>query len=129
MDKNITTLLAVETYIQEHTREIRGEKALTDTDVAGLYQISLEELHKTVGRNKKRFPADFMFLLNEEEKKKLSLTGKKVYAFTQMGIFMLGGQLKSDIARKTNMQLIELFVGMMPGKVFEILSDVQNQDK
>ena len=129
MERNITTLLAVETFIQEHTREIRGEKVLPDTDVAGLYEISIEELHKTVGRNKRRFPPDFMLLLNEEEKKKLSLTGKKVYAFTQAGILMLGGQLKSDIARRTNMQLIELFVGMMPGKVFEILSSVQNQNK
>ena len=129
MERNITTLLAVEAYIQGHTREIRKEKVLTDLDVAGLYEVSIEELHKTVNKNKSRFPSDFMFLLDEEEKKELSLTGKKVYAFTQAGILMLGGQLRSDRAIKTHMQLIELFVGEMPGKVFEILSNLQNQKK
>jgi len=129
MDKNITTLLAVETFIQEHTREIRGTKILSDTDVVILYKISIEELHRTVEKNKRRFPSDFMFLLNEEEKKKLSLTGEKIYAFTQAGILMLGGQLKNDRAIRTQMQLIELFVSQMPGKVFEILSDIQNRYK
>ena len=129
MDKNITTLLAVETFIQEHTREIRGTKILSDTDVVILYKISIEELHRTVEKNKRRFPSDFMFLLNEEEKKKLSLTGGKIYAFTQAGILMLGGQLKNDRAIRTQMQLIELFVSRMPGKVFEILSEIQNRHK
>jgi len=129
MDKNITTLLAVETFIQEHTREIRGEKILPETYVASIYEISIEELHRTVGKNKRRFPPDFMFLLDEEEKKKLSLTGKKIYAFTQAGILMLGGQLKNDRAIRTQMQLIELFVSRMPGKVFEILSEIQNRHK
>jgi len=64
MDKNITTLLAVETFIQEHTREIRGEKILPETYVASIYEISIEELHRTVEKNKRRFPSDFMFLLN-----------------------------------------------------------------
>ena len=125
MNKNITTLLAVETYIQECAREIRGDKILLDTDVANLYKISMEELHRTVAENKNRFPQDFMFLLKEEEKQKLTLTGKKVYAFTQAGILMLGGQLKSSRAIRTHIQIIELFVDSMPGKVFEILSEIQ----
>lgn len=129
MGTEITTLLAIETFIQAHSRKIRNENVLLDFDVADLYEISLEELHKTVNKNKSRFPPDFMIQLNAVEKKELSLTGKKIYAFTQMGIMMLGGQLKSSRAFRTNMQLIELFVGSMPGKVFEILSDIQNKDK
>jgi len=125
MNKNITTLLAVETYIRECAREIRGDKILLDTDVANLYKISIEELHRTVAENKNCFPQDFMFLLEEEEKQKLSLTGKKVYAFTQAGILMLGGQLKSSKAIRTHIQMLELFVDSMPGKVFEILSEIQ----
>ena len=121
MEKEITTFLAVEAYIEENYREVRGKRILPDTDVAKLYSVSIEDIHKTVTKEKKRFPLDFMFLLSEEEKKKLSLTGKKVYAFTQMGILMLGGQLRSDRAIKTYMQLLELFVGRMPGKIYEFL--------
>lgn len=100
-----------------------------EADAASLYEISKEELHQTVARNKRRFPPDFMFLLDEEEKKEISLTGKKVYAFTQAGMLMLGGQLKSSRATRAHMQMIELFVGRMPGKVFELLSGIQNQEK
>ncbi len=125
MNKDITTLLALETYIRECAREIRGNKILLDTDVANLYKISIKELYKTVAENKNRFPQDFMFLLEEEEKQKLSLTGKKVYAFTQTGILMIGGQLKSNRAIRTHIQMIELFVDSMPGKIFEILSEIK----
>jgi len=129
MDKNISSFLAVETFVNEHTREIRSEKVLTDDIAAKLYEISIEEVHRTVEKNKSRFPSDFMFLLNDEEKKKMSLKAEKVYAFTWGGILMLGGQLKSARAIKIHMQMIELFVGQMPGKVFEILSEIQNYKK
>lgn len=129
MDKNISSYLAVETFVNEHTREIRNENVLIDGVVAKLYEISIEEVHRTVEKNKSRFPLDFMFLLNNEEKKRMSLKEEKVYAFTWGGILMLGGQLKSVRAIKTHMQMIELFVGQMPGKVFEILSEIQNNNK
>ncbi len=128
MNNNITTLLAVETFVQEHTKEIRGERVLTDQDVALLYEVSLAEVHRVVARNTKRFPSDFMFLLNDEEKGELSLTKEKVYAFTWGGILMLGGQMKSDRAIRTHMQMIELLVDRMNGKVFELLSDIQNPE-
>jgi phage regulator Rha-like protein len=126
MDRNFTTFLAVEAFIQEHSREIRGEKVLIDLDVACLYEISLVELYKIIGKNKRRFPPDFMFMLNNEEKEKLSLKSKKVFAFTQMGILMLGGQLKSYKAVRMHLQLINFFVDNMPGSVFEMLSNLQN---
>jgi hypothetical protein len=126
MKEDLTTLLAVEAYVQEHEREVRGEKVLPDADIAALYEISILEVHRIVTRNKRRFPPDFMLLLNEEEKKRLSLKGKKVYAFTWSGILMLGGQLKSSRAIRTHMQMIELFVGSMPGKVFKILLEIKD---
>lgn len=129
MEADITTLLAVESYVKEHASEVRGVKVLPDADIAVLYEISISEVHRIVARNKRRFPPDFMLLLNEKEKKRLSLTGKKVYAFTWSGILMLGGQLRSSRAKRTHMQMIELYVGSMPGKVFEILSEIQNHEK
>ncbi|RLD54419.1 MAG: hypothetical protein DRJ05_14710 [Bacteroidetes bacterium] len=129
MKNNITTLLAVESFINEHEREIRGHTILPDSDIANLYEISIEEIHKTLKKNPRRFPPDFAFLLNDDEKEKLFLTGNKIFAFTQPGILMLGGQLKSKRAIRTQIQLIELFVDSMPGKVFEILSEMQNQNE
>ena len=129
MDKNISSFLAIETFVNEHTIEIRNEKVLIDGVAAKLYEISREEVHRAVEKNKSRFPSDLMFLLNDEEKKRMSLKEEKVYAFTWGGILMLGGQLKSARAIKTHMQMIELFVGQMPGKVFEILLEIQNHKK
>lgn len=89
---NISSFLAVETFVNEHTREIRNENVLIDGVAAKLYEITIEEVHRTVEKNKSRFPSDFMFLLNDEEKKKMSLKAEKVYAFTWGGILMLGGR-------------------------------------
>jgi phage regulator Rha-like protein len=129
MGADITTLLAVEAFILEHARNLRNMKVLLDVDVASIFNVSQEELYNAVKKNRKRFPPDFMFQLIAEEKKELLLSGKKIFAFSQMGIMMLGGQLKSSRAIKTHMQLIELFVGSMPNKVFDILSGLQNQNK
>ena len=129
MNKEITTFLAVEAFIQERTRKIRDENVLTEDDIACLYESNIAEVHIIIARNKKRFPSDFMFRLDEKEKQELSLTRKTVYAFTWGGILMLGAKLKSSRAIKTNIQMIELFVGKMQGKVFELLSEIQNQEK
>jgi ORF6N domain len=40
---------------------IRGEKVLLDADLAMLYGVEPRVLNQAVARNRKRFPADFMF--------------------------------------------------------------------
>ncbi len=44
---------------------IRGHKVLLDSDLATLYRVTTFNLNKAVKRNLDRFPADFMFQLNE----------------------------------------------------------------
>jgi hypothetical protein len=46
---------------------IRGEKVLLDADLAMLYGVEARSLNQAVARNRKRFPADFMFQLSTEE--------------------------------------------------------------
>ena len=46
---------------------IRGEKVMLDNDLAELYRVTTGNLNKAVKRNAKRFPADFMFQLNDKE--------------------------------------------------------------
>ena len=46
---------------------IRGEKVLLDADLAMLYGVEPRVLNQAVARNRKRFPADFMFQLSPRE--------------------------------------------------------------
>lgn len=47
---------------------IRSQKVLIDRDLAKLYGVQTKVLNQAVKRNIKRFPQDFMFQLNKEEK-------------------------------------------------------------
>lgn len=51
---------------------IRGKKVMIDKDLAELYGVTTKSLNQQVKRNIKRFPADFMFQLTEEESKRWS---------------------------------------------------------
>src|SRR6476660_8742006 len=46
---------------------IRGEKHLLDADLAMLYGVEPRVLNQAVARNRKRFPADFMFQVSASE--------------------------------------------------------------
>ena len=46
---------------------IRGEKVMLDSDLARLYGVEARALNQAVARNRKRFPADFMFQLTDKE--------------------------------------------------------------
>ena len=50
---------------------LRGEKALLDRDLAGLYGMETKILKQAVRRNMKRFPDDFIFHLTKKEKQSL----------------------------------------------------------
>ena len=53
--------------IAEHIYFIRGEKVMLDVDLAILYGTETKALKRSVRRNIKRFPPDFMFELTKEE--------------------------------------------------------------
>ncbi len=48
---------------------IRGKKVMFDRDLAELYGVPTKRLNEAVKRNKDRFPDDFMFQLNSQERK------------------------------------------------------------
>jgi hypothetical protein len=50
---------------------IRGQKVMLDRDHAELYDVTTGNLNKSVKRNIRRFPDDFMFQLTNEEFKNL----------------------------------------------------------
>lgn len=82
---------------------IRGQKVMLDRDLAKLYDVETRVLNQSVKRNEKRFPTDFMFELTREEIRNLSQFvtsptfkhAPRVLAFTEQGVAMLSGMLKS----------------------------------
>ena len=109
--------------------EVRGVQVMLSSDVAILYQIQTRILNQVIKRNIDRFPSTFCFQLTDEEIDRLSLRSQFAtlnksnnlrgqhykylpYVLTEQGIMMLSGLLKSDIAVKVNIQIIDAFVKM-----------------
>lgn len=107
---------------------IRNQKVLPDEDLAVMYGVSTRVLNQAVKRNIDRFPDDFMFQLTENEYSNLmsqfvtsSLNTtepawggrrKLPLAFTEQGVSMLSGVLKSKQAVAINIQIMRVFVKM-----------------
>ena len=99
---------------------IRGQRVMLDSDLATLYGVVTKNLNKAVGRNRGRFPGDFMFQLSAREAQNLrfqfgtsSLYGGRRYlpfAFTQEGIAMLSGVLRSERAVQVNIAIMRTFI-------------------
>ena len=100
---------------------IRGMKVMLDRDLAELYGVTTGNLNKAVKRNIDRFPSDFMFQLTKEELKdwvfqfgisNSEKMGLRIppYAFTEQGVAMLSGILKSKVAVEVNIRIMRAFV-------------------
>src|SRR6184192_4968304 len=117
---------------------IRGEKVLLDSDLAMLYGVEPRVLNQAVARNRKRFPADFMFQVSAREYDALTsqivisdkddargasalrsqiVISKKgrggrrylPYAFTEQGVAMLSSVLHSQRAIAANILIMRTF--------------------
>ena len=100
---------------------LRGEKVLLDRDLAKLYEVETKVLKQAVRRNIRRFPSDFMFELSKEEfedwrsqfvtsnSDKMGLRYRPM-AFTEQGVAMLSGVLKSERAIEVNIAIMRAFV-------------------
>lgn len=110
-----------EEFIADKIYKIRGVKVLLDTDLSALYGVETKVLKQQVRRNIERFPDDFMFELSREEFENLrsqnvtSRWGGHRYlpmAFTEQGVAMLSGILRSPTAIQINIQIMRVFVKM-----------------
>lgn len=110
--------------IQSKIYEIRNEKVMLDFDLAAMYEVETKVLNQAVKRNLDRFPDDFMFQLTKEEYDSLRSqivtleVGKGKYskylpyAFTEQGVSMLSGVLKSKKAIQVNLSIMRVFVAV-----------------
>lgn len=107
---------------------VRGVQVMLDRDLAAIYQVSTSAFNQAVKRNIGRFPPEFRFQLTREEHRLLMSqiviskhaegretrggVRKLPYAFTEQGIAMLSGVLKSEVAIQTSIRLMNAFVSM-----------------
>lgn len=107
--------------IQNKIFEVRGQKVMLDFHLAEMYDVETKVLNQSVKRNIKRFPEDFMFQLTNNEYDNLrsqivtsSWGGARTlpYAFTEHGVTMLAGVLRSDKAIQINLQIVRTFIAL-----------------
>ena len=98
---------------------VRGLKVILDRDLADLYGVTTSHLNRAVSRNIDRFPEDFMFRLTAGEFKNLKShfgtsswggTRKRPRVFTEQGVAMLSGVLRSQRAVWVNIEIMRTFV-------------------
>jgi len=113
-----------ENRIKNKIYTIRGVQVIIDRDLAKLYDVDIKRLNEQVKRNMERFPEDFMFQLTASEYNSLRSQiatleqgrGKYrkylPYVFTEQGVAMLSGVLRSDTAIKVSIQIMNSFIAM-----------------
>jgi hypothetical protein len=112
---------------------IRGQKVIMDMDLARIYGVTTKVFNQAVKRNKRKFPADFMFRLTLEEYENLrsqivtsrrggnrsqSATGSRggrrylPYVFSEHGAVMAANILRSDRAIQMSVFVVRAFIRM-----------------
>ena len=109
-------------HLMKRILNVRGKMVMVDRDIADLYKVPTKALNQAVKRNIERFPDRFRFCLTAEERNgvvtncdhlaALRFSHAPVYAFTEQGVAMLATVLKSAIAVRTSIEIMDAFVAM-----------------
>ena len=124
MKQELEAIELTQENIESMIYVIRNQKVMLDFDLAKIYGYETKMFNRQVNRNIEKFPKDFMFILTDNETRKLlrcqngtsnELSSKRrynPYAFTEQGIYMLMTVLKGELAIKQSLALIRLFKQM-----------------
>lgn len=115
--------LVNEGEIKNKIHTIRGVQVMLDSDLADLYEVETKVLNQAVKRNIERFPLRFCFQITEVEYKNLKsqiVTSRYEHGgrrklpnvFTEKGVSMLAGILRSEKAVQISIQIIDSFISM-----------------
>ena len=106
---------------------VRGQQVMLDSDLAELYEVETKALNRAAKRNEDRFPEDFRFKLTREELDNLrcqigTLAGQDTdssigrtylpHVYTEQGVAMLSGVLRSKVAIDASVRIMRAFVEM-----------------
>jgi len=143
MENNIITIDNIENMIYE----VRGVQVMLDSDIAKLYHVETKRINEAVKNNPDKFPNLYLIRLSENEysslKSKFSTSKggsrKGHTAFTEQGLYMLATILKSEVATKVSIAIIDTFVKMrhyinynqeiLPNKILLLEDRVDNNTK
>lgn len=99
---------------------IRGVQVMLDRDLAELYETETRTLKQAVKRNIERFPANFMFELEDVDINRLVsqsvIPSKKQFGgavplvFSEQGVAMLSSVLRTPLAVEMSIKIIRTFV-------------------
>lgn len=100
--------------------EIKGKQVMLDTDLAILYKTETKRINEAVSRNSLKFPDRFCFKISEKKYNFLKSqvatskggSRKGHTAFTEEGVAMLATVLKSNVATKVSIAIMDAFVSM-----------------
>lgn len=104
--------------------EIRGKQVMLDSDLAMLFGYETKQLNRQVLRNINRFPENYCFQITTAEYISLRCQNGTLkngrgehrkylpYVFTEYGITMLAGILKSELAIKMSLRIVDIFITM-----------------
>ena len=104
--------------------EIRGKNVMLDSDLAMLFGYETKQLNRQVLRNINRFPENYCFQITDTEYISLRCQNGTLkngrgehrkylpYVFTEYGITMLAGILKSELAIKMSLRIVDIFITM-----------------
>ncbi len=122
---------------------VRGKQVMLDSDVAMLFEYETKDLNRNVKNNIERFPEYYCFQLTEEEYKVLrckNFTLNKKgrgqhrkylpYVFTEYGITMLAGLLKSEVAINMSIRIVNTFIEIRKlivskGNIYDRITNVE----
>ncbi len=119
--------LLEESKIENMIYEVRGKQIMLDSDLAKLYQVETKRINEAVRRNSEKFPERFCFKLTNKESEYFLVANcdqknnhietrggkyKNPRVFTEQGVAMLATILKSDVATKVSIAIMDAFVMM-----------------
>ena len=114
-----------ELKIENMIYEIRGKQVMLDSDLAKLYGVETKRINEAVRRNSEKFPERFCFKLTNKESEIFLVANcdqknnyietrggkyKNPRVFTEQGVAMLATILKSDVATKVSIAIMDAFV-------------------
>jgi hypothetical protein len=115
-------IIISQNQLEQRIFTFRAVHVMIDRDLAEMYQVEVKRLNEQVKRNMERFPDSFRFQLADHEKTELVANCDRFeslkhatsnpFAFTEQGVAMLSAVLRSDIAVKVSIQIINTFIEM-----------------
>src|SRR5262245_6513788 len=125
MLRGMADLSTTEDDIAQRILLIRGQRVLLDADLAAMYGVTTKRFNEQVRRNADRFPADFSFVLEDQDFAVLRSQfatsnvpvgrGGRRYlprVFTEHGAIMAAMVLNSPRAIQMSVYVIRAFVRM-----------------